>query len=42
MITTHDKDAERNKAYAESVDFFLAKPFTKDLIYSTIDTIIRK
>jgi two-component system OmpR family response regulator len=40
MITAHDSAAERNRAFKEGVDFFLSKPFTRDLIYSTIDKLI--
>lgn len=39
MITAHDSAAERNKAYSEGVDFFISKPFNRDIIYSTIDKI---
>lgn len=39
MITAHDSAAERNKAYAEGVDFFISKPFNRDIIYSTIDQL---
>lgn len=41
MITAHDSAAERNRAYAEGVDFFLSKPFTRELIYSALDTITK-
>jgi DNA-binding NtrC family response regulator len=37
MITAHDSAAERNRAYSEGADFFISKPFTRELIYSTID-----
>ncbi len=40
MITAHDSAAEKNRAYTEGVDFFISKPFTRDLINSTIDKII--
>ena len=39
MITAHDGAAERNKAYAEGVDFFISKPFNRDIIYATIDQL---
>lgn len=42
MITAHDSAAERNRAYAEGVDFFLSKPFTKELICSALDIITKK
>jgi len=41
MITAHDSAAERNRAYAEGVDFFLSKPFTRELIYAALDTITK-
>ena len=39
MITAHDSAAERNRAYAEGVDFFISKPFNREIIYSTIDKL---
>lgn len=41
MITAHDSAAERNRAYAEGVDFFLSKPFTRELICFALDTITK-
>ncbi len=40
MITAHDSAADRKKAFMEGVDYFLSKPFTRELIYNTIDKII--
>ena len=40
MITAHDSAAERNRAYTEGVDFFISKPFTREVINSTIDQLI--
>jgi hypothetical protein len=40
MITAHDSAAERKRAYTEGVDFFISKPFTRELINSTIDQLI--
>ena len=40
MITAHDSAADRKKAFMEGVDFFISKPFTRELIYSTLDKII--
>jgi two-component system, OmpR family, response regulator len=37
MITAHDNPSERERAYREGVDFFISKPFTKDIIYQTIE-----
>lgn len=39
MITAHDSAAERSRAYTEGVDFFISKPFTRELINSTIDKL---
>ncbi|HEX2630677.1 MAG TPA: response regulator [Chitinophagaceae bacterium] len=36
MITAHDNPAERERAYREGADFFISKPFTKDVIYNTL------
>ena len=41
MITAHDSAADRKKAFKEGVDYFISKPFTKELIYSTLDKIIQ-
>lgn len=40
MITAHDSAEERNRAYAEGVDYFLSKPFTRELVYSILDKIL--
>lgn len=40
MITAHDSAAEQKKAFMEGVDFFISKPFTRELIYTTIDKIL--
>ncbi len=39
MITAHDSPAEHRKAYAEGVDLFIPKPFTKEKIYSAIEHV---
>lgn len=36
MITAHDNPAEKEKAYREGADFFISKPFTKEMIYKTL------
>jgi DNA-binding response OmpR family regulator len=41
MITAHDSAADRKKAFMEGVDYFISKPFTKELIYTTLDKIIQ-
>ena len=40
MITAHDTSSDREKAYLEGVDFFIGKPFTRDIINKTVEKII--
>jgi two-component system OmpR family response regulator len=40
MITAHDSAADRKKAFMQGADFFISKPFTRELIYNTLDKII--
>jgi len=37
MITAHDNLSDREKAKDEGVDFFITKPFSRDLIYRTVE-----
>lgn len=37
MITAHDNMADREKASFEGADYFIGKPFSRDLILKTID-----
>ena len=39
MITAHDTPLDREKAYKEGVDFFIGKPFTREIILKTIEKI---
>jgi DNA-binding response OmpR family regulator len=39
MITAHDTSPDRQKAYMEGVDFFIGKPFTREIILKTIEKI---
>jgi DNA-binding response OmpR family regulator len=39
MITAHDTTVDREKAYQEGVDFFIGKPFTREIILKTIEKI---
>lgn len=39
MITAHDTASDRQKAYTEGVDFFIGKPFTRDMIIKTVEKI---
>jgi two-component system OmpR family response regulator len=36
MITAHDTAADRETAYKQGADFFISKPFTKEIILDTI------
>jgi DNA-binding response OmpR family regulator len=40
MITAYDTSNDREKAYSEGVDFFIGKPFTRDIIIKTLEKII--
>ena len=40
MITAHDTVADRQKALNEGVDFFISKPFTRDMIYKTVELLL--
>ncbi len=37
MITAHDNVSDRQKAKNEGVDFFIGKPFSRELIYKAIE-----
>ncbi|MEO6491093.1 MAG: response regulator [Ferruginibacter sp.] len=39
MITAHDTAAHRQRAIKEGVDFFIGKPFTRDIIFKTVDQL---
>jgi len=39
MITAHDSITERNKALQDGADFFISKPFSREIIYSTVDRL---
>ena len=40
MITADDTLAKKNKALNAGADFFIGKPFTRDTINKTIDTVM--
>jgi len=40
MITAHDTTTDRNKAYEKGVDHFIGKPFTRDVIFKTLETVL--
>lgn len=39
MITAFDNFSDRAKAFTNEVDIFISKPFTKELIYQTVDKL---
>jgi len=39
VITAHDTPADRSKALSEGADFFIAKPFTREVIYRTVEQL---
>jgi DNA-binding NtrC family response regulator len=40
MLTAYDNYTDRERAYKEGVDFFIGKPFTKEIILKTIERLI--
>lgn len=40
MITAHDTAADRQKALKEGADYFISKPFTRDMIYKTVEQLM--
>jgi DNA-binding NtrC family response regulator len=40
MITAFDTYSDRSKAYEEGVDFFIGKPFTRDMIDKTVERLM--
>ena len=40
MITAFDNHTERSNAFNNGADTFICKPFTKDLIYQTVDNLL--
>jgi two-component system, OmpR family, response regulator len=39
MMTAHDNISDREKAQLEGVDFFIGKPFSRELVFQTIDAL---
>ena len=37
MITAHDTSTDREIAYREGIDFFISKPFSREIILKTIE-----
>ncbi len=41
MISAYDTGDDKQKALKEGADFFIAKPFSRDAIIKTVDTLIK-
>jgi|SRR5688572_31708946 len=37
MITAHDGSSDKEKAVRNGVDYFIGKPFSRDIIFETLD-----
>lgn len=42
MITAHDTSADKQKALSQGADVFISKPFTRDIVYRTLDLLFSK
>ena len=40
MITAYDTPADRRRALVEGADLFIAKPFSREVIYQTVDKLL--
>ena len=40
MITAHDTNNDRNRAYEQGVDRFIGKPFTRESILNAIESVV--
>jgi two-component system OmpR family response regulator len=40
MITAHDTTTDRDKAYMLGVDHFIGKPFTRDVVFKTLESLL--
>jgi response regulator of citrate/malate metabolism len=40
MITAHDTNTDRDKAYKYGVDHFIGKPFTRDVVFKTLERLL--
>jgi len=40
MITAHDTTADRAKAYMQGVDQFMGKPFTREMVFRTLENLL--
>jgi two-component system, OmpR family, response regulator len=42
MITAHDTHSDRQQAFGEGVDYFISKPFSREVIYHAIDEVMHR
>jgi two-component system OmpR family response regulator len=40
MITAYDTSADRDTAYHRGVDYFIGKPFTREIIFKTVENLL--
>jgi DNA-binding response OmpR family regulator len=40
MITAHDTNSDRNRAYEKGVDQFIGKPFTRESVVNAIERLV--
>lgn len=40
MITAYDTSIDRDKAYQEGADYFIGKPFTRETIFKTLESLL--
>jgi two-component system OmpR family response regulator len=40
MITAHDTTTDRDRAYKNGADQFIGKPFTRDVIFKTLESLL--
>jgi two-component system, OmpR family, response regulator len=40
MITAHDTNSDRNRAYEKGVDQFIGKPFTRESVVNAIEKLV--
>ncbi|PWT93543.1 MAG: response regulator [Acidobacteria bacterium] len=41
MITAYDTNNDKEKAHLAGVDFFIGKPFTRDNIFSAVESLVK-
>ena len=40
MITAYDTSTDRDTAYHQGVDYFIGKPFTREIIFKTVENLL--